>query len=358
MRNITVLIDALNLQSKGGNALLSYLVEKLQEDKISYELLLGHNLTGIQKKILVFSRKKIILEAVKRYSPKCIFCFGNFPLHFSVPDSIRVVVNFQNAFLLKNSDVSAFNGLKKFKFWMRRSYLNFFLNKADLYIFPTAFIKNQFIKTYVISPQKCRVIPYFNKGKIDLVREATKGQSKIKNSFVYISSSSKHKNHIRLFKVWELLAEQKLFPLLTLSISLSDARSKKHLDHIALLKEKGLQIENINDQGHISYKELLKISARHEFTIFPSLNETFGFGTIEGAILGNKLLISDRPFVKDVTVPSLKFDPLNTHDILDKVTYAMNHELPDTQLVFEDKIDELLELLTSPNTQSFKEYDA
>ncbi len=342
-----VLIDALNLYSKGGNGLLRYLIEKLQENKISYELLLGENFTEFQKRILVFSRKGIIREAIKRCSPTCLFCFGNFPIHFSVPDNITVVVNFQNAFLLNNSNIYVFNKMEKIKLWVRRSYLRSFVNYADLYVFPTEYIQSEFIEAYAITPQKCRVIPYFDKRQVVAIREEMKGKEKIKNSFIYISSTSKHKNHITLLSAWELLATQNIFPLLTLSIPLNDSRSEEHLNRIALLKTKGAQIENINAQGYIPYEEVLRISAQHEFTIFPSLNETFGFGSIEGAILGNKLLISDRPFVKDVTIPSLNFDPLNAQDIADKVIYAMNNTLPKTELVFKDNVDELLELLSN-----------
>ncbi len=350
-----ILIDALNLNSEGGNGLLRYLCSALEVQRLKFKVLSPSSTTHINRRFTFsFYRKKIVKAAVLKYQPTHLLCFGNFPINFKVPANISVIVNFQNAFLLNSCDTTHFSILEKLNFWLKRKYLAFYHNNADSYVFPTDYIKAEFIKTYHTPERKCQVIPYFDKSTI--LRIANQRIAKEKDTFVYISSTSKHKNHLMLLDAWEILGKQKRFPLLTLSIP-NTPEGEKIQARIQELRKNGGRIVNVNENGYISYEKILEITAQHEFTIFPSLNETFGFGTIEGAILGNKLLISDRPFVKEVTVPSLKFDPLNAQSIAGKVTYAMNHILPDTQLVFEDKIDELLELLVASNTPPVNEHN-
>lgn len=340
-----VLIDALNLHSEGGNGLLVYLIKLLEKHQIEYRLEKMKSVKTRQRFFLPFYRKRILSAAITKYQPKCILCFGNFPLNFTAPQGIKIIVNFQNAFLLKGSDESVFSGLKKMKFFLRRNYLRRHKKNADLYIFPTHFIQNEFIKTYSIAEEKAMTIPYFDKGEILEAANRNRDTLKKKSSFIYISSSSKHKNHQRLLAVWEKLTEQQLYPRLTLSIPLKDQRAVSILAIIQRLRQKGADIVNVNDRGYIPYSEILDITAQHEFTIYPTLCETFGFGTIEGVMLGNKLLVSDRPFVDEVTQPSLRFDPHQVEDMYEKVVHALNHPLPPSKLLFEDRIEEFVDQL-------------
>ncbi|MEM9820478.1 MAG: hypothetical protein AAF985_05380, partial [Bacteroidota bacterium] len=70
-----------------------------------------------------------------------------------------------------------------------------------------------------------------------------------------------------------------------------------------------------------------------------------GFGQVEGALLGNKVLSSKRPHVSPVISPSAYFDPHNPKDIADKVQHACEQGWPEPTLHFRDQVDDLIKLL-------------
>ena len=101
-------------------------------------------------------------------------------------------------------------------------------------------------------------------------------------------------------------------------------------------------IVNLTKNGYLEYIEILREIYTSEYTIFPSLNETFGFGQVEGALLGNKVLSSNRDHVFPVIQPSSIFDPLDPKSIMKSVVDCLHNEVEESILHFDDHIDELI----------------
>lgn len=274
-------------------------------------------------------------------------CFGNFPPSCRPHGKIKVVVSFQNLYLTNQANSFGLTRKEKITYYLKRKFIGLNANNADFYISPTKYVSKALISTFNLTEEKCITLPFYDASIFVNLKEKFETEKKEKsiNSFIYVSSALPHKNHKTLLDAWEILFNKGYLPKLSLTVQKDAPLGTEVIDRIKKLKEKNINIVNLTESGFLSYDKTLEQTYQHEFTIFPSLNETFGYGTIEGVALGNKLLISDLPFVKDVTQPSLTFNPLDANDIAEKVIFAMENEIPDSKLLFEDKIDDLINLL-------------
>jgi glycosyltransferase involved in cell wall biosynthesis len=171
-------------------------------------------------------------------------------------------------------------------------------------------------------------------------------ESKIKlkkYDFSYVSLPAPHKNHFNLLKAWEILFERGIKPTLVLTV-VKTGLEIPVLDIINLLIDKGVNIVNI---GKVPFEEAIRYTSESRFTIYPSINETLGLGYVEAYYAGQKVLASDLQITHDVIKPSLTFDPFSPEDIADKVEYALNNELPPTELKLKNEVDKLIKLLTN-----------
>jgi len=349
-----ILIEAINISSGGGVNLVVALINKLNKEKVPFMLirnrkavlpnLLEENEILVQN-TSIFNRSKLVKTYIDQYQPTAILTF-NFPLPFKA-ENIRVITDFQNLHLVNHYDSSAFSVKQRFLFFLKKKYLNFFYQNSDLYITPTSYINAQFKETYG-NRIPCKTLSYFDKDTLEKLKEKfiQNKVEKIKNAFIYVSSPSDHKNHKTLLVAWELLNKENVNPILKLTLPLEDERSKPFLEKIEQLNSKGGKIINISEGGFMDYEEVIYHTYSCQFTIFPSLNETFGFGLVEGAIMGNQILVSDRPFAYQVIKPSLAFDPLDEKDIYSKVKKVIANEFTKTELVFKDESSLLIDKLS------------
>lgn len=354
-----ILIEAINISSGGGVNLLIALINKLNQKGTPFIII--HNkkavLPPLQTKnsFIVEStsfvdRAKTVKNAIKKFSPKAILTF-NFPLPFKTSKDIFVLTDFQNLHLVKNYDSTASPWQDQFQFWLKRFYLKYYYNNSDLYITPTEFINKSFTATYG-NKVPCKTLSYFDQLSIDSFREQfiQQGVQKEKEAYIYVSSPSDHKNHESLLNAWDILLEKGFAPSLKLTLPLNDARSEPLLERIKKFNARGGNIINISANGYMDYEEVLRHTYSAGFTIFPSLNETFGFGLVEGALMDNKILVSDREFAFKVVKPSLTFEPMEPQSIVDAIIKSFNSDLNPTTLVFKDNSDLLLNILTKIET--------
>ena len=348
-----LLIDASNLKWGGGLGLLIHLTNVLYEKKLPFVVLQDPILNRYKLKgqlenvnVTIFNRKKILRKFIKIYKPKSVFFFGNYPPNFKCPN-IRTFVSFQNIHLLDCSDNSKFSWKEQLTWKLKKIYLNFHRQNADYYIVPTSFVQNEFFKTYKISKDRTPVIPFYEANTMLKWKEEfeTAKIKKIDNSFIYNSSPHPHKNHLNLLKAWKIITDKGYYPELKLTLPIGDNRVENFQHRIDELRNKGAKIININKNGFLSYEEILKEIYLCSFTIFPSLNETFGFGQVEGALLGNKVLSSNRPHVYPVITPSITFDPESPIDIAEKIIKSMTSDIPLPKLHFHDEIEKLISFL-------------
>ena len=81
------------------------------------------------------------------------------------------------------------------------------------------------------------------------------------------------------------------------------------------------------------------------YLIFPSVMESFGLPLIEATDSGMKVIASNLPFVHDVVVPSLVFEPMDKVSIADAVIKALTSPLQESKIVTRNEADQLINLL-------------
>ena len=89
-----------------------------------------------------------------------------------------------------------------------------------------------------------------------------------------------------------------------------------------------------------------------EFTIYPSLVESFGLPLIEATNYHCKVIASDLPYIHEIIEPSLTFDPYSTESISNAILKAIDtDDLPKTKVLVENKLDNFIEFIISQDVQ-------
>ncbi len=340
-----ILIDASNISIGGGKVLLEYLIHHLRLNHYSFIIIRNqkHIYTDVNNtptEIFVDcpgprQRKETIRSAIKKYTPGSLLCFGNYPP--PEKSDVKTITYFHNPHLIRPPFKYIFSDPL---LSLRQYYLRKYLMNTDAIIFQSGLIKKSFKKAYSASIHlELQIIPFYNVEKITTyISEKPKA-----NQFVYTSLPYKHKNHAGLLSAWKILAERKLFPVLVLTIPMTDMNKQL----IATIDEINTSGGNIKNLGEVNYDQALRSTAESRYAIFPSLDETFGLGLVEAAILGSNVIAADLPYVYESIKPSLVFDPLDAKKIADVLEWLLTSspEIPTTQLVVKSKINELVELL-------------
>ena len=163
--------------------------------------------------------------------------------------------------------------------------------------------------------------------------EASVQINRIKNSFLYVSSISSHKNHERLFKAF-INASQKNNSKIELHLTIPENDFLKSI-YNNLRYPKNLKIIN---HGILKKNKLYKLYCSSEFSIFPSLSESFGLPLLESVNNGTKVIAADLDYVNKY-LPSLKFDPNRVFRLTLKSNKRI--ELKESKILVQNKIDTL-----------------
>ncbi len=332
MKKKVTLIDAIYINNSGGKVLLDYLIEEIIAlgkqndfyflldqrgkyeylDKISYSLI-----AGSERK-----RKKYY----KSFVYGKVFCFANVPPPVRV-DSL-VYTYFHNALLA--TSVNNYPTKTKLLKYIKRLYIKYRSSNTDFFIVQTNSIK-RLVESNISSKKKTFVYPFYK--PYERVLEKDKNN----NEFVYISNGNPHKNHGILLDAWKELSLQGFYPKLNLTVTKD---YPKIIERIESLIKEGVNLKN---HGFTDVKRLFEKSL---YLIYPSLIESFGLGLVEGANYGLKIIVSDLDYVKDVVKPSFTFDPNDKNSIVDVVKKCiMKHNIPESTIVVENKVDKLIELI-------------
>jgi glycosyltransferase involved in cell wall biosynthesis len=341
-----LLIDSSNVNSGGGVSLLLYLIESLEKKGIQY-----HVLSDIRWKtnsinpayqsighVNIFNRKQKLQEVIELVQPSSILFFGNFPPPFKIALNIPMFTYIQNTMVI-NWDYTKYRDFKTRLYQLSTQiYLRLNLKNCNNYIFQNNIVRADFIKSYGFNKNNSYlVLPFF---KLDHNFELIPFEQK-EEAFIYVSSDLKHKNHLNLLKAWEILLMQSITPKLYLTID-------EHTDSEVVVYFKKLVAEgaNISSLGIVSHGDVLKMCNTVKFSIFPSFTETIGLGLVESVAVGCKVLAPDLQYIKEVVVPSLLFDPKDSNSIAKSVEYALNNNIQDSSIIIQDKIEDLIGLLS------------
>ncbi len=129
--------------------------------------------------------------------------------------------------------------------------------------------------------------------------------------FFYPAQGLAFKNHVTLYRAWDLLRLDGLTPALEVTLGAS-----VHAERLRQAKAGDANIINLGELPHAQTLDRLRAA---DALIFPSLAESFGIPLIEAAALGKPALAPERAYVRDVCTPAQTFDPADPRSIADAV---------------------------------------
>lgn len=141
-------------------------------------------------------------------------------------------------------------------------------------------------------------------------------------AFSPLSQTAPHKNHSRLFEVWEILKRKlgKECPMLVFTIKGDRHRQREFEKCIKLL---GIE-DKVVFTGLVNKSELAMLYQECEFVVFPSLYEGGGgYPVLEGCAIGKSVLCSRIPpileQVQRFNLPVNFFDPMDNESIMEAI---------------------------------------
>ena len=163
--------------------------------------------------------------------------------------------------------------------------------------------------------------------------------NRAKDSFLYVSNSSPHKNHYRLIESFCLAYDEVHKGSLTVTVPDTDLNLCTFMQNKI---DSGYPIKNV---GFIDREKLTELYLSHEYLIFPSLAESFGLGLAEAIDGGCKIIASDLKYTYEVCQPSLVFNPISINSMQSAIVTAIQIELPYAQKLIENDLSKIMQLL-------------
>lgn len=335
-----ILIDAIYINNGGGLVLLKYLVKALEDSSVDAFYLFDNRTLDIFKDIgskrklflsnSILKRTKFYAKNKNRYTS--VLCFGNIPppLKLSVP----VYVYFHQQLFL--SIPKSFSIKQKLNYKLKQTLINLQKINVTTWVVQSQIIKTRLAKKYLDSVESnIKIIPFYPSLQIESLHNIERE----KDSFIYVSNSSPHKNHKLLIEAFCNVFDKVNKGSLLVTIPSSS------LDLCKLISEKlelGYPVLNV---GFIERKKLIRLYLSHEYLIFPSLAESFGLGLVEAIDAGCKVIVSDLPYAYEVCQPSLIFNPHDIESIENAILSAVESDLPHSKKVISNDIEQLISIL-------------
>lgn len=329
---LNVLLQA--LESRSENYLLLISKENLSLAPTNHAII-------IRDKITLFNRYYKFKQLVARYKPNTVLCFGNFAPPYRI-DGVRVITYFHRMTLLDVPDASQKSPLSRLRYFLLKGYLKWTSSNTDLVLVQSSYVSAQLKVHKVFTSSPIEILPYYDESRSTQPYLDNPIQHKVADRFIYVSSDASHKNHLRLFGAWRILASQGKHPELLVTCG---AKSEYSVQ-IEQLQQDGIRVV---DLGIIPYSTALHYTSTAAFAIYPSLTESLGLGLVEAATSGCKVLCSDLPYTFKVIRPSSTFDPYDVASIAACVSTALTFPLPISTVVLKNRLPDLTELLLSPD---------
>lgn len=314
-----LIVHATNVHQGGGRSLLAAMLEALP-DRVNVTLSLDSRMPlsrGLSERVTVRRAKPSILARFKAEwwlakhvaEDDVVLCFGNLPPLFRLRG--HVVVFVQNRYLVDAIKLAHFPLKTRFRLMVERLWLASRLANGDEYIVQTPSMCH-LLEAKMKSRMSMRVIPFMKDvaGYCRQVHHSGVEAGKDMD-FLYVASGEPHKNHHRLLEAWCLLAEQNLFPSLTLTLDEADFPDLcRWID-----KKCACCRLNVRRVGKKSHAEVLRLYSETDALIFPSDFESFGLPLIEARQAGLPILAPELDYVRDLIDPEQTFDPNSSRSI-------------------------------------------
>ena len=341
-KNNKILIDACFVNHGGGRTLLNYLIDKFEGTSLNITYLLDYRIKNNHSKIsksnkVIFIKNSIVhrhfflLKEKNSYDK--VLCFGNVPPTTKI--KATVYTYFHQLLYLENTfSNGVFSGLsRKLKIFI----ISIFSGNTDYWLVQTENVKTLLLNRIKTKTNNILCMPFY------FLKEPRKSNRKFNrfNKLLYVSATDdKYKNHEILIDGF-ILAYEKLKDIqLHLTLDSPRPEIKSRLDFCL---NKGIPVIN---HGLVNEEKLNELYFGSEYVIFPSLTESFGLPIIEGINYGCKIIASDRKYVDQICIPSLKFNPLDKYDIAEKIIKTNEMDVPKSKLLVKDEADKILDLLS------------
>lgn len=247
-----------------------------------------------------------------------VLCFHNLPP--VLPVQGRVVCYVQNANLVGLIPVSHLNGWLRVRYAVERFIARRFRRRIHRYVVQTETMAAALRDWYGPGAPPIDVLPFTADGNSDDPPSATAAGQEMRWDFLYVSDGSFHKNHLRLFEAWRMLAERGVMP--SLAVTLHPERDTALREQVRMLRSDGLRIE---DLGLLPHADVLAAYHGAGATIFPSYAESFGIPLIEARAAGLPILAPELDYVRDVCDPVQTFDAQSARSIARAVLRFLGH---------------------------------
>jgi glycosyltransferase involved in cell wall biosynthesis len=334
-----LLVDAVYINKSGGKVLLDYLVDVLEDSSMDVFYMFDKRIKDDYSSIScnkktylnpsLFSRLNFYWNNRNRFQK--VLCFGNAPPLIKLVNS-QVYTYFHNILILRRP--KGYRIRNKILVVLRKILLLIIKSHSDWWIVQSAIIADELNCKLRVKPEKILIIPFYN------VTNICVKPNRQRNTYLYASSGSAHKNVDRLLTAWEELFDEGYLPVLHLTLS---DEWENLIERIRLLNQKGLIIIN---HGLLAHDDLMNMYSQIEFLVYPSLVESFGLPLIEAVKSGCKVIASDLPFTHAVIQPSLTFDPHNVQSIKETITDSIQKEVELPKVKINDEVQALLSLVS------------
>jgi len=333
-----ILIDSTYINNGGGRILLDYLVEVFQKQEIEVFYLFddrcSDSFSAISKKNKIFLKASFYnrynFYKQNQHHYKTILCFGNIPPPIKVDAKVYTYFH-QKLFLELPSGTS----LKNVLIFKLKSFIWRSLKKnTDYWIVQSETMANNLKTKLKLLSGKILVLPFYP----PLSNQVVNGKRE-KNSFIYVSSGSAHKNHLFLINAFCSFYDKNKLGNLAVTIG------KEFPLLLSLIKEKNSLGYPILNYGHLKRDQLSEIYPLYEYHIYPSLSESFGLGLLESMENGCKIIGANLPYTYAVCKPSITFSTSDTKSLELAFEKAERKDEEETRQMVFNEINKLVTLL-------------